>query len=320
VALNKWLWPVATAAVILAADVVACGNSTPPSSSSYPTFSDAGDGYGSLEDVASTMPVAEAGPTQAFVRLAAWSPDEIPIDFCVAPHGTATYEGPLLAPLAAMDEAGAPGLAFPQVSAYIALAPGTYDLMVVAAGAATCAGAIVEFTTPSLAAGTYVTAALVGDAQPAGSDPELSLAMFPDDTAAPLPTAGAGLRFLDVSPSQPAVDFGNGSLNDMSFQDLLSDVPFAALASQADTDAGAIDTNGYLATGPLTGVILSAHSSGASQGDLAVAYGVAFGFGREVTIALVGGKTGDSAQPAELVQCSDGATTGWLSACAVVSQ
>jgi hypothetical protein len=329
--MNTWLWPTVTVAVVAGAQVLACGSSGPPAASEYPTFDDGGeDAYESLGDARSFYEdvAPEAPPTQAFARLAAWSPDEAAVDFCVAPHGTTMYEGPLIAQLAAKDdaggieadaEAGPPGLSFPQVSAYVALAPQQYDVTVVAAGSATCAGGSLAATAlPALTAGSYTTFAIVGDAETAGSDRALSLTPFSDDTGRGAPPSGASLRFVNASPGLASVDFGIGSLQNTNFQALFTNVPFAQAGSQGGSDAGTIDANGYLGCGPLAGVVLSAHPTGATS-DTTVGDGVDTAFGTVTTVVLVGGKTGDAANPVELVQCADGATAGWLSACASIS-
>jgi len=127
--------------------VLACGsqgrgNATPASGG---TVSDAPS--------ASSSPSAEAGapedgsaddssaPSQAFLRIAQLSPDLPPVDVCVALHGTARFQGPLIAQLSGQDageDGGAPGLVYAQVSAYVPLDVGTYDVRLVAAGARDC--------------------------------------------------------------------------------------------------------------------------------------------------------------------------------------
>ncbi len=45
-------------------------------------------------------------PTQSLLRFANWSPDAPAADFCIAPHGTTAFQGPLLASRAAQFGAG----------------------------------------------------------------------------------------------------------------------------------------------------------------------------------------------------------------------
>src|SRR5580700_3131759 len=115
---------------------------------------------------AASEAAAETGPTtQTLVRLADWSPDAIPLDFCVAPHGTGAWEGPLLAISAALDpdaglgDAGGHGLTFPLVTAYLSLAPGQYDVRLVAAQATDCGVNIVNDAVglPAFAADAHTT-------------------------------------------------------------------------------------------------------------------------------------------------------------------
>lgn len=131
--------------------VAACSSPSGPSASSgaadasvEATLSSPGT------DVDAGSSDASAPAPQALVRIANTSPDAPPLDVCVALHGTAIYQGPLLGQLAAGgDESDAgdagtgtngatPGVAYPQVSAYLALAPGRYDVRIVAAGAPSC--------------------------------------------------------------------------------------------------------------------------------------------------------------------------------------
>jgi hypothetical protein len=336
---SKRLGPRMMVVMVAGASALACGNSSSPPASSYPTYNDASEDESAPLTDAAIAPVdvaSEAAPTQAFVRLAAWSPDEAAVDFCVAPHGTTMYEGPLVAQLVASDDAGAtdaeaspPGLPFPEVTAYVALEPQQYDVTIVAGGSTSCAGGTLDATAlPALVVGSHTTLAIVGDAlapaivgdaQTAGGDPALSLVAFSDDTGMGTPSGGASLRFINASPSVPAADLGSGSLQDSNFEDLFTNVAFAKAGSESEADAGLLDGNGYLGCGPLTSVVLSAHASTGATSDLAVAYGVETQFGTATTIALVGGKTGDAANPTQLVQCADGDVAGWLSACASIS-
>src|SRR5580658_9937302 len=99
--------------------------------------SDAGDAASDAGNNA-----AEAGPymgslptaaTSALIRFANWSPDSPAFDMCIAPHGTTSFQGPLLSALAAAtgSDAGSAGLAFPLVSAYTLVPPGQYDARIV---------------------------------------------------------------------------------------------------------------------------------------------------------------------------------------------
>src|SRR5580698_4427991 len=53
----------------------------------------AADAQGGGEGVVTSAP--STTPTLAGVRLANWSADSPPVDFCLAPHGTTDFQGPL---------------------------------------------------------------------------------------------------------------------------------------------------------------------------------------------------------------------------------
>jgi hypothetical protein len=113
-----------------------------------PPRADAGaDGADSADDALPSAP-------QAFLRIAQLSPDLPAVDVCVAPHGTTAFQGPLLARLAASlgedggTEAAAPGLVFTQVSAYLSLDQGPYDVRLVAAGANSCSSSLPSASAP----------------------------------------------------------------------------------------------------------------------------------------------------------------------------
>jgi hypothetical protein len=139
---------------------VACSSSLAPGAEPLPPQGEAGYTLPPVgDDSGNVFPDADE-PAAASVRIAHVSPDAPVLDVCVAPHGTGSFQGPLLAQLAASLNAAAgtgdagdgggsagPGVSYAQVSAYVALAPGQYDVRLVAAGSTSCtasAGASVE--------------------------------------------------------------------------------------------------------------------------------------------------------------------------------
>ena len=215
---------VATAVSLLASacalQAVACGASPAgvvalpsPGDASYalpPEGDDSGD----------VFPDAET-PVLASVRVAHASPDAPAFDVCVAPHGTATFQGPLLARLAASVtaatgiDAGAVGVSFSQVSAYVSLAPGQYDVRLVAAGASSC-------------------------------DPSAALDGQNEDVEASTGDSDAG--FVEASaggPDAALVDATSGA-----------DAGVAVDAGGADSDAGIVVEGGAGADGGATSVAL----------------------------------------------------------------
>jgi hypothetical protein len=282
--------------------------------------------------------LANAPPaTVASIRFANWAPDSPAIDFCVAPHGTGMFVGPVAQRLeAAADGGSTPTIdgsvsgSFPFMSAYMTFVPGRYDVRLVVAGAGSCVAAIRSDATslPAFGGNTFATVALLGEVQPAGGDPGLSLAVFSDDLVAI--TTGVSVRFINASPSLSRADFGTGL--PPGFAPLFLGVGFgqhgnASEAQIPDAAAPLIDGNGYLAiSAPSTsGSTLTVFPSsvGALYQDagitaMASSRGWAPAAGAVVTIAIVGGTS--SGIPASLVQCVDSAgVVGPLSDCAVLA-
>jgi Domain of unknown function (DUF4397) len=275
-----------------------------------------------------------APPPQTNIRIANWSPDTPAggFDFCLAPHGTTTWTGPILGgeladggPTEAGAEGGTDaeagmvatgGLLFPTVTSYLGLAPGQYDMQIVTAGSTSCATGVVPSSTnlPALSANAYTTLAMVGDVSKAGSDPGLTVTAFADDST---PSSGALLRFINVAPDLAAVDVGEGTLAASNFQALFAGVQFGH-AGAAATDAGTVDSNSFLALGALSAVQLSAHTSTGGTSDTATASNVTVAAGAIATLALVNGKNGGPAP--QFLLCVDSATTaGPLAQCSIVS-
>jgi hypothetical protein len=294
-------------------------------------------------DMASTQSVqsdeTEASVPQvasfAWLRFANWSPDSPSVDFCVAPHGTAAFIGPIFSsilgdsgsPAATLEaDAGAPG-EFPLVSAYVPMAPATYDVRAVVLGAANCAAAVAPDATglPPAAAGAYVTVALVGEAQPAGGAPSLRFALFHDDLA-PGSSTSVQVRFINASPSVAQADFGTGAVP--SFKPLFLGVPFGQASTPLEAqipDAAAplVDSNGYVSISAPSGsgVTLSAYPSTANallqeSGAVPAARRAAWApAARNVITVVLVGETSPGAQ-SSLLQCVDNAgLTGSLSDC-----
>lgn len=286
---------------------------------------------------------ADAGDTdapalapQAFVRIAHASSDLPPIDVCVAPHGTTDFRGPLVGQLAASlaggdggdADASLPGLRFTQVSAYLPVTPGQYDVRLVAAGAPDCtagsdaagSGGVADATNlPALAFDTYATLLIAGDLTPAGADPGLTLTMLPDDAV--LAGGAASLRAINTVPSSPSLDFGFVSPGG-AWSPVLTSVGFAAASSQVASGFGTLDTNGYLPIAPIAAQPMSARPPGwDAASDVASASSVEIDLGSIATVLAVGGKTGDTANPPALLLCMDNQPSGGLlSDCSIAQQ
>lgn len=254
--MRRWLLAMALMACSANLLVVACGSSD---SSAPAVLADNDGGVPTVEspsDEAQAGPAPEAGAPVAMLRVAHLSPDLPALDVCVAAHGVTDYQGPLIARLSGV-EAGAPGISFAQVSAYLAVEPGRYDVRLVPAGSGTCAtspmsdsGADAEagdaddagpagldpasvhdfVNLPLLAVDTYASLLVAGDLSPTGMDRGLTAVVLFDDAA--LAGGGASLRAVNAVPSVAALDFGLGSLA-TRWTPLLTNVAFGAAGAQA---------------------------------------------------------------------------------------
>ncbi len=324
-------------AALALALVVAVGLASCTSRPSAEFVADNGDGGEAGSDATSVPDTAMAMDTSVFemdarpegsgptapVRIANWSPDApaAGYDVCLAAHGTSTWRGPLLGQsvgdAGVLGDSGMASVQFPSVTNYmLQVTPGTWDVAVVMAGAGCAAPVATATSLPALAATGWYTLAIVGDRTPAGSDPALSVLLLSDDSTA---TLGTAVRLLDLAPSVPAADFGEGTV--VAFVPLAPTIPYGKLATGSATDGGAAaDDAGYVevtASGPVT---LSAHSPTGTT-DLAVAPAQSLTASTAVTVALVGGKTGGP-RPQLVVCAGDGVvgqSTGLYSACSVAS-
>jgi hypothetical protein len=264
--------------------------------------------------LAALLCVDNAAPTGALsacsvvgdinIRVAHLSPDAPAVDVCVKPHSSSTWPAtPLLASLGT-----AAGLSYPQVTTYVNLAATAYDVRIVAAPATSCTtGVVPDTTNVTIPAAVHATVAATGDLTVAGSDPGFALKVYVDETTV---ASGSGsLRFIHASPSTPAVDVG--TLSGSTFSAIFSDVAFGTVAASG----GGIDANGYLVTTPLSGVELAARAHGSTANALTVS-GVSLAAGEIATAFAIGGKTGQSTNPLQVLLCDDSAApTGVLTTC-----
>jgi hypothetical protein len=268
---------------------------------------------------------AEAAAPQTFIRVANWSPDApaAGFDICLAPHGTTVWSGPMLAAglagTTALADGGASAIQFPWVTASISVNVNQYDLQLVAAGAATCATGFIPTTVnlPALAAGATTTFAIIGDVSKSGADASLSVVAFANDST--VASGNAALRFINVAPDLAAVDVGDGTLSTSNFQPLFTNVQFGQSGTQAGSDAGTVDANGYVEVAPVSGVKLSVHTSAGGTSDTATASNQILASGVVTTMALVGGKNGGPS-PQLLVCADNGTPSGGFTPCSIVTQ
>ena len=145
---------------------------------------------------------ASVGPaaTSARVRVAHVSPGAPAVDFCLAPHGTASFTGPILA-----GAGRAAGLSYGTVTRYFDVEAARYDVRLVAPGATDCKQPLAnldDFTRlPELADGASATIAAEGTLGGQG-DAAFTLRAYADDDE--VAAGKARLRLIHASPGTPA--------------------------------------------------------------------------------------------------------------------
>jgi hypothetical protein len=248
------------------------------------------------DDSPAAAPAAAGEPVK--LRIAHLSPDAPAVDVCLAPSGSGSFVGPVL------EQAGATsGLAYGQVTRYLDLDPGAYDVRVVAANASACATSVVPDTEGvALEGGRTLTVAAVGLAAPSAGQPAFALVPFVDETD--VAAGNVKVRFIHASPGTPAVDVGTGSGS--GFAPVFTAVPFAS------TDAD-LAPAGYVETAPLSSATLSARATGTTA-DALVLTDVSVPAGAIVTVFATGLLGGEP--PLAALVCADDTTgTALLSEC-----
>ena len=299
--------------------------SLPPGDDSGTHASDAGIPVVGGDATADSGDAATATP-QAYVRIADWSPDAMPVDVCFNDVGGAwTRQMPQLAQIVAaidagtLGDGGAVGIMFPQVTSYLLISPGTYAVRLVASSSKNCGTPVVDLATVTLAADSHTTIAALGEAMPLAGDQPLSLVPFTDEVSAP--AGQIGLRFVNASPGQlsTGADFGTGSQAGPGglFAALFTAVAFGKTG--VGSDAGTVDANGYLAMTPLATATLSAHLTAAASDGTVALNDVTISATSAATIALVNGVGSGAGKLLQCADVDDGAGTSLLSACSIIS-
>lgn len=251
------------------------------------------------------------GATTVRVRIAHLSPDKAPIDVCISPHGANHWMGPVLKPTGIDVN----GLAYGQVTSYLTIPAGTWDVRVVDGGATSCTMSLFDATTlPALPAGASVTIAALGFVHPpqqrgTGNPQGFRLQAYFDDTTVG-PTSLA-LRFIHASPDTPAVDAGTGSGS--SFMALFTNVAFTQVGRSTTPQS---DANGYAALpAPTAPPTLSVRATGTATDLLTVTLRSTPAGGTVATVFAIG-DAGGSPKPLQALVCADNApATGPLAAC-----
>jgi hypothetical protein len=242
---------------------------------------------------------ASVGPvaTTARVRVAHVSPGAPAVDFCLAPHGTSSFAGPILA-----GAGRATGLSYSTVTRYFDVEAIRYDVRLVAPGAADCKQPLAnldDFTRlPELADGTSATIAAEGTLGGQGAAAFTLRAYVDDDDVA---AGKARLRLIHASPGTPAVDVGTGG--GALFGPVFDNVAFGGVAT--------------VETAPLAGVELSVRPDGGTQDVLSIE-AAALPAGAIATAFAIGQLTSTDA-PLRVLLCLDnGEPDGVHSQCTVL--
>jgi hypothetical protein len=226
----------------------------------------------------------------------------------------------------AVGDGGAAGVTFPQVTLYLVLPPGTYEVRLVAAGSTDCSTSLVDLPSLAIAANTYTTIAVIGEKTPVGGDQALALTSFTDEVTAP--AGQIALRFVNASPSQTltqGADLGTGSQAGTGgpWAPLFSGVAFGHTGASNGSDAGTVDANGYLAFNPLQTATLSAHATATATDATIALNDVSIPAASAATVALVNGvSNGTTAGAMKLLQCPDvdnSTGTSLLTTCNIIS-
>ncbi len=247
-------------------------------------------------------------PERAQIRIAHLSPDAPPVDVCLAPAGSGAFGKPVLGSLGARQ-----GLAYPQITSYVALPIASYDVRIVLATETTCANpAVPDTNNVAITAGLVATVAAIGDLDRSGpsiADPGFRLAVFAD--SASVAANKVKLRFVHASPGTPNVDVGLNAGH--GFIRLFGNVEFGSVARH-----GGIDMLGYLEADPVSAPV-SARVTG-SASDALVIPNVTLPAGTIATAFAIGNKTGSATNPLHVLLCVDSTSTGTLLAQCSVAQ
>lgn len=275
-----------------------------------PPGSEAGapqDTDASASDDAGPDATMDAAPS-AFIRLANWTPDapSAGFDACLAPDGTTSWIGPVLAqnfPPGSLGQGGANGLQFPNVTQYFGVAPGQYSVQIIAAGSTDCTAGLLPTTDlPGLVLNAHTTIATVGDVNPRGNDTGLKIAVFFDDTTAP--ADAAAVRIINTIPSVAYLDFGTGTLAGQNFAPLVTGAAFAVVGSNL-VGGGTPGITGYFPVPASASAQFSVHPTGTSTTDTASATHVPLAAKSVTTMTIVNGSNGGF--PPQFLVCSENA-------------
>ena len=185
------------------------------------------------------LPTADVVSPSSLLRVVNATSDAPPLDFCLRARGAldAPFDvGPLL-----LTQGLSGGLAYGEVSAYVAVLPGAYDARIVAGGASDCATALDGIPdrsdVPSLEPDGYATLVAVGSL----AKSFFGMDLYRDDRT--VSQGNAKVRFVHATVAAPALDVGTKSGEE--FAPLFGGVAFRTAAAGAG-----VDENGFVETPP----------------------------------------------------------------------
>ena len=188
------------------------------------------------------------------------------------------------------------GLAYTQVSSYLSVPPGAYDVRIVAPNSPNCRtalGGLPDTTLDVVAVGTYSTFAAIGVIN-SDAGQEFQLRRYLDERAV---TAGSGkLRFIHAAPGVPNVDVGVGTAE--SFIAIFDNVPFGGVGVGTG-----VDVAGYVETPPVSNQTLVARIHAIPTDVLAIpGFTLAAG---QISSAFAVGVASSVTAPLKVLVCND---------------
>jgi hypothetical protein len=210
---------------------------------------DAGAGGSEIAGSAGESGAAGAGgapePEVARVRVAHLVSDGPAVAVCARVHGedpAAPYDINVSKDLGGL----ANGLTYKQVSAYIAVPVGAYDIKVIDASKDCTDAGVASAELPALASGDTVTVMARGTTTGTTAGDKLELVLLSDRQAPAVDTSY--LRFVHAGVGAPAVDVG--AYLGTSFAKVFPNTSYDdILSAEATTAAFPVDTNGYAELG-----------------------------------------------------------------------
>lgn len=227
------------------------------------------------------MPAPEVG----FVSIAHLSLDAPTIEFCVS-DGNGGFFGPVLGSIGL-----AKGLAYRQVLAHIPISAGPSTYRLVPIDATSCDVPLKDSldSVITVAPNKAYTFMVIGQSNPPSDAKAIQVKSIEDDPARA--SGKLDLRFVNLSPGAPGLDFGTGS--DNAFMPLALDVAYSFTSMVAGSS--------FLGMDPSVDATLSVRVHGTAT-DALVASKVSLASGSIMTAYALSNSSG-SMSPSELLLC-----------------